>query len=164
VQVIVKIRPPQVTAAKFGIVWVALALVVSPACAQQKPGGKFPRFCLTIAVQLRPGLRERVSVVDLVIENASVVAVPRFPPGWEFKIENRVDVSPSRIFGGATGSVAELAADDLKCLFEVEDSVPGTPPIKVTGSVYISTGEHERRISLDRNHIVLERITARGGP
>jgi hypothetical protein len=154
----------RLAATKFGIVWVALALLVSPACAQQKPGGKFPRFCLTTAVQIWPGLRERVSVIDLVIENASVVAVPRFPPGWEFKIQNWVDTSPSRIFGGATGSVAELAAEDLKCLFEVEDSAPGTPPIRVTGNVYISTGEHERRISLDNNQIVLERLTAPGGP
>jgi hypothetical protein len=152
------------TPAKFGIVWTALALLFSPVSAHQQAGDQFPRYCLTIAVALRPALRERVSVIDLVVENGTVAAIPRFPPGWQLSVENRVEVSPTRIFGGATGSVAELSAEELKCLFEVEDSVPGTPPIKVAGSVHISTGDHERRVFLRQDQIVLERVKPPAGP
>ena len=151
------------TFAKFGVFWAVLALPVNIVCAEAQGGGEFPRYCLTIAVELRPTLRERVSVIDLVIENASVVSIPRFPPGWELKIQNQIDSSPTLIFGGATGSVAELAAEDMSCLFQIENSVPGRPPINVNGKVTISTGTTESEIVLGKRHILLQ-PTARGGP
>lgn len=144
--------------AKFGMVWAALALLVSPVCALAQGGAKFPRYCLTIAIELRPGLRERVSMIDLTIENGSVVAIPRFPAGWEIKIQNQVDISPALIFGGATGAVAELGVEDMKCLFEIENSVPGTPSVKVTGRIAVSTGTDERILALRNGQIVLARI------
>jgi hypothetical protein len=115
---------------------------------------------LTIAVPLRPALREEVSLIDLTIEHGHVVAIPRFPIGWEFKIENPIDDFPTVIFGGATGSLAELQADELKCLFEIEAFVPEAP-IGVRGKVRISNGTSEREVVLGKDQIVLERITDR---
>ena len=137
---------------------LAAVLAASACRSTQASDAKLPRFCLTISVDLRADLREEVSVIDLVIKNASVVSIPRFPAGWAIKIQNYVDNTPTSIFGGATGGVAELQAKDLKCLFELEDSVPGTPQITVKGSVYVSNGETERRIFLHHDQIVLERI------
>jgi hypothetical protein len=121
---------------------------------------KSPRYCLTIAAGLRPELREEVSTIDLVIENGSVVAIPRFPAGWGLKVQNYSDNTPTTIFGGATGSAAELRSEDLRCLFEIENGVPGTPPIRVSGKIAISTGENERRVVLRKNQIVLEKINS----
>lgn len=120
----------------------------------------YPRYCMTIAIRLRQNLREEVSGINLVIKNASVIGIPRFPAGWGIKVQNYVDNTPTTIFGGATGSVAELRAEDLKCLFEIENGVPGTPPIEVSGNIAISTGEHERRVVLGKNQIVLEKINS----
>lgn len=39
---------------------------------------KSPRYCLTTAAGLRPELREEVSVIDLIIKNRAVVAIPSF--------------------------------------------------------------------------------------
>jgi hypothetical protein len=144
--------------AKFGMVWATLALLIGPVCALAQGGAKFPRYCLTIAIELRPGLRERVSMIDLTIENGSVVAIPRFPAGWEIKIQNQVDISPALIFGGATGAVAELGVEDMKCLFEIENSVPGRPPINVNGKVTISTGTTESEVVLGKSQILLQPI------
>jgi hypothetical protein len=119
------------------------------------------RYCLSIAVPLRPQLREEVSVIDLVVENGYVAAIPRFPIGWELKVENQIDNNPVPIFGGATGSVAELRAEDLRCLFEIEKDAPGAPPITVSGKVRISTGIQEREVALSKDQIVLERIMDR---
>lgn len=119
---------------------------------------KFPRFCLSIAVDLRADLREEVSAIDLVITNASVVSIPRFPEGWGIKVQNYGDNTPTTISGGATGGVAELRAQDLKCLFQIQDSIPSIPPITVTGSVHISNGNTERRLILHKHQIVLEKI------
>jgi hypothetical protein len=112
---------------------------------------------LTLAVDLRANLREEVSVIDLVIADASVISIPRFPAGWGIKVQNYVDNTPTTILGGATGSVAELRAEDLKCLFEIENSVPGTPPITVTGSVDISNGKAVHRLFLRKGQIVLKK-------
>lgn len=118
-------------------------------------GKEFPRYCLTITPDLRN--RERVSVIDLVIQNGTVVRVPRFPPGWEIKIQDQIEGS-SVIFGGAMGSVAELGIEDLKCLFEIENDVPGTPPVVVKGSIYINNNEHERRVILGKRQLLLETV------
>jgi hypothetical protein len=109
---------------------------------------------VTIAVELHD--RQRVSVIDLVVDNGSVVSIPRFPAGWGINVENHVDVSPVSIFGGAEGSVVELGLKDLKCLFEIEDDLTGAP-LKVSGKIAISTGTQETTINLRQDQIILER-------
>jgi hypothetical protein len=117
-----------------------------------------PRFCLSIAIDLRDDRREEVSAVDLVIQNASVVSIPRFPLGWGIKVQNYVDNTPTTISGGATGNVAELRSQDLRCLFEIENGVPGTPPIEVTGSINISNGQTEQRLILRKDQIIFKKL------
>lgn len=115
---------------------------------------------MTIAVDLRADLREEVSAIDLIIENASVVSIPRFPAGWGIKVQNYADNTPTKISGGATGSVAELRVKDLQCIFKIANDVPGAPPIAVTGSVYISNGNTERRIILHGHQFTLKKIVS----
>jgi hypothetical protein len=73
-------------------------------------------------------------------------------------VQNYVDDTPTTISSGATGGMAELRAQELKCLFEIQDSIPSIPPITVTGSVYINNGKAERRLILHEHQIVLEKI------
>jgi len=135
------------------------AVLLGPLC-RPTHASENPRYCLTIEVGLQADLREEVSAIDLTIENASVVSIPRFPAGWGIRVQNYVDNTPTKISGGATGNVAELQMKDLKCMFEVENEVPGTPPIMVTGSVYISNGRTERHLILHGHQFILEKITA----
>jgi hypothetical protein len=113
-------------------------------------------YCLTIVADLND--RERVSVIHLTLENAVVKSVPKFPLGWQLEIQNQIEGNVV-ISGGAMGAVAQLLAKDLKCLLQIGDiDFDGTPPIKAKGSVYISTGIHERRVFLRKDQIVLEKI------
>jgi hypothetical protein len=123
-----------------GAVILFLAVLVGLIC-RSTHASETRRYCLTIAVDLQANLREEVSTIDLVIENATVVSIPKFPKGWGIKVQNYVDNTPTTVSGGATGNVAELRANDLRCLFEIENSVPREPPITVTGSVSISNGK-----------------------
>lgn len=147
-----------ISAVRGPMIFVAAALLAAVCGSAYASETKFPRFCLSIAVDLRADLREEVSAIDLVITNASVVSIPRFPEGWGIKVQNYVDNTPTTISGGATGGVAELRAQELKCLFEIQDSIPSIPPITVTGSIYISNGNTERRLILHEHQIVLEKI------
>lgn len=135
---------------------VLVSLIWRPTSASDAP-----HYCLTISVGLRSDLREEVSGIDIVINNASVTSIPRFPKGWGIKVQNYVDNTPTKIFGGATGSVAELQEADLRCLFEIRNDVPGKPAIIVTGSIYISDGRNERRLNLDKSQVILEKIGSR---
>ena len=145
-----------------GIVVIALMTLVWTAFRTADGNERqLARYCLTIAVDLRADRGEEVGALDLVIENASVVSIPKFPVGWEMTVQNYVDNTPTKVSGGATGSVAELRAGDLRCLFEIESDVPGAPPIKVSGSAVINARGQERRVFLSNRQINLENIRAK---
>lgn len=147
---------PGVRRALIVCVPVLVSLIWGPTLANDAP-----HYCLTISVALRSDLREEVSGINLVIHNASVISIPKFPEGWGIKVQNYVDNTATTIFGGATGSVAELREDDLRCLFEVHNNVPGRPAIIVTGSIYVSNGKTVRQLILDKSKVILEKIESR---
>jgi len=154
-----EIGSPEMISTSCGGLPAMLALLLGTVCTTgQVNADEFPRYCLTIALDLHD--REEVSGIDIVVQNATVVRVPRFPPGWEIKIENQIE-GTTIISGSATGSVAELNRNELKCLFQIHNAVTGTPPITATGSVYISTGETEHRLFLHKSQIILEKIEAK---
>lgn len=133
-------------------------LLFHPVCAPaQTERAKKMDYCVTIAVDLRG--RERVSMIDLVLENAIVTSIPRFPFGWQLEIENQTDGTVV-IFGAAMGSIVQLYGDDLRCLVRIQNRVfdGTTPPITAKGSVHISTGVNEWAVLLNEDQIVLEEI------
>jgi hypothetical protein len=94
-----------ISAIRGAMVFVAGVVLVAVCGSAHASETKFPRFCLSIAVDLRADLREEVSAINLVIANASVVSIPRFPEGWGIKVQNYVDNTPTTISGGATGGI-----------------------------------------------------------
>lgn len=150
-------RAAEMISAARGTLILSTAILVGLICRSTQASDT-PRYCLTIAIDLHASLREEVSAIDLIIENAFVVSIPKFPEGWGIKVQNYVDNTPTKISGGATGNVAELRAKDLTCLFEIEKNVPGEPRISVAGSVIISNGKTELRLMLDKRQFVLRKI------
>lgn len=97
---------------------------------------KFTSYCLTIELDRRD--HDRVSVLNAVLKNATIIAVPRYPPGWQFDIKQEVE-GDTVIFGAALAGVAQLDPSQLKCLVMVQNSFVDKQAI-LSGTGTISFG------------------------
>ena len=115
-------------------------------------------YCVTIKSDARPG--ERVSTIDLVLKNATLVSIPRYPPGWQIEIRQEVE-GDTFIFGGALAGVAEIEPGELKCLFRVQRSFDDKS-VRMAGSGSIGFGiEPERRVRLQNSQVLFSTTDTR---
>jgi hypothetical protein len=91
----------------------------SPASARPNGDPRFANYCVTIKFEAAP--HDRVSVIDVVLENATITKLPNYPPGWQFDIKQEIEGN-TVIFAAALGGVAQLPPSRLNCLFVVQNS------------------------------------------
>jgi hypothetical protein len=127
---------------RFVVILLIFTAFASPAGANS--------YCVSIAPEARSG--ERVSALDLVLEHATLVSIPKYPVGWQLDIRQEVE-GDTVISGAALAGVAELLPRELGCLFEVRRSF-NERAIPMTGRGTVSFGiDPQRQVVLRSEQI-----------
>ncbi len=138
---------------------IGLLLSTSSVAAERSPETpKFTSYCLTI--ELGRTDHARISVIDAVLKNATIIAIPKYPAGWQFDIKQEIE-GDTIILGAALAGVAQLDPDELKCLVLVQNSF-ADKRARLSGKGSISFGiEPQTQIALRPNQFRFDKLGAR---
>lgn len=132
-------------------------LLCDGSLASDRPNGhsKFADYCVTIKIETAG--HGRVSVIDTVLENATITAIPNYPAGWQFDIKQEIE-GDTVIFGAALAGAAQLAPSQLKCLVVVQNSFIDKGA-KLSGKGSVSFGiEPQTHIALRPDQFRFEKV------
>ncbi len=146
---------------RLGLWLLAMGLLLSTysvAAEQWSQNPGFRSYCLTIELERTD--HARISVIDAVLKNATIIAIPKYPAGWQFDIKQEIE-GDTIIFGAALAGVAQLDPGQLKCLVVVQNSF-ADKRARLSGKGSISFGiEPQTQIALRPNQFRFDQLGAR---